>query len=197
MKFRHISDPEEHINVINFPQVTQSEFARLELETKAAESEVVRTSDEFTGKAELTRIANTQEVEYKTQILTDDGFNEKETTNRVDFAHPGTRKEVVPSSEKAKFIVTETIPEVFYEDHDRRSCGEDFREPDNPARDTMAAQWSVRDHVSAAIQEKSKLCRVGHTQSRCWLVASTRGGQKEASSSCMPRSDRREKQFGL
>ena len=74
---------------------------------------MVSTSDEFTGKAEVTRTANTQEVEYKTQILTDDGFNEKETTNRVDFAHPGTRKEVVHSPEKAKFILTETIPEVF------------------------------------------------------------------------------------
>ena len=59
-KFRHISEPEEHINVISFPQVTQSEFARLELEIKAAESEVVRTSDEFTGKAEMTRTAKTR-----------------------------------------------------------------------------------------------------------------------------------------
>ena len=71
------------------------------------------------------------------------------------------------SPEKAKFIVTETIPEIFYEerrpitgnnrgfgfgatlnrhpdDHDRLSCDKDFREPDNPARDTMTAQWSVR-----------------------------------------------------
>ena len=134
---RLIPELKEHIHVISFLQVIQIDFARLESETTAAESEVVRTSDEFTGKAELTRTANTQEVEYKTQILTDDGFNEKETTNRVDFAHPGTRKEVVHSPEKAKFIVTETIPEVFYEDHDRRSCGQDFREPDSPARDTM------------------------------------------------------------
>ena len=156
----------------------QIDFARLESETTAAESEVVRTSDEFTGKAEMTRAANTQKVEYKTQILTDDGFNEKETTNRVDFAHPGTRKELVHSPEMAKFIVTETVPEVFYEerrpitgntrgfgfgatlnrhpdDHDRRFCDKDFRESDNPARDTMTAQWSVRCHVSAAIHEKS------------------------------------------
>ena len=155
-KFRLISELKEHIHVISFLQVIQIDFARLESETTAAESEVVRISDEFTRKAELTRTANTQEVEYKTQILTDDGFNEKETTNQVDFTHTGTRKEVVHSSEKAKFIVTETIPEVFYEDHDKRSCGEDFREPDNPARDTVTAQWSVRDHVSTAIQEKSK-----------------------------------------
>ena len=150
---RLIPELKENIHVINFLQVIQIDFARL----TAAESEVVRISDEFIGKAELTRTANTQEVEYKTQILTDDGFNEKETTNRVDFTHPGTRKEVVHfSPEKAKFIVTKTIPEVFYEDHDRLSCGEDFCEPGNPARDTMTAQWSVRDHVSAAIQEKSK-----------------------------------------
>ena len=30
------------------------------METKAAESEVVRSSDEFTGKAEMTRTANTR-----------------------------------------------------------------------------------------------------------------------------------------
>ena len=97
-----ISELKEHIHVIIFTQVIQIDFVRLESETTAAESEVVHTSDEFTGKAELTRTANTQEVKYKTQILTDDGFNEKETTNRVDFAHPGTRKEVVHSAEKAK-----------------------------------------------------------------------------------------------
>ena len=87
-----IQELKEHIYVISFLQMIQIDFARLELEATAAESEVVRTSDEFTGKAELTRTANTQEVEYKTQVLTDDGFNEKKTTNRVDFAHPGTRE---------------------------------------------------------------------------------------------------------
>ena len=59
-KFRLISELEEHINVISFPQVIQGEFPRLELETTAAESEVVRTSDEFTGKAEMTRTAKTR-----------------------------------------------------------------------------------------------------------------------------------------
>ena len=59
-KSRLISELEEHINVISFPQVIQGEFARLELETTAAESEVVRTSDEFTGKAEMTRTAKTR-----------------------------------------------------------------------------------------------------------------------------------------
>ena len=58
-KFRLISELEEHINVISFPQVIQG-FARLELETTAAESEVVRTSDEFIGKAEMTRTAKTR-----------------------------------------------------------------------------------------------------------------------------------------
>ena len=59
-KSRLISELEEHINVISFPQVIQGEFPRLELETKATESEVVLTSDEFTGKAEMTRTAKTR-----------------------------------------------------------------------------------------------------------------------------------------
>ena len=59
-KSRLISELEEHINVISFPQVIQGEFPRLELETTAAESEVVRISDEFTGKAEMTRTAKTR-----------------------------------------------------------------------------------------------------------------------------------------
>ena len=58
-KSRLISELEEHIRVISFLQVIQGEFPRLELETTAAESEVVRTSDEFTGKAEMTRTAKT------------------------------------------------------------------------------------------------------------------------------------------
>ena len=32
------------------------------------------------------------------------------------LTHPSTRKEVVHSPEKAKFIVTETVPEVCYEE---------------------------------------------------------------------------------
>ena len=59
-KFRHISELEEHINVISFPQVTQSELARLESKTTTSESEAVHTSDEFTGKAEMTRTAKTR-----------------------------------------------------------------------------------------------------------------------------------------
>ena len=57
-------------NVTSFLQVIQSDFARFESETTAAESEAVRAFDEVTGKAEVTRAANTQEIEYKTQILT-------------------------------------------------------------------------------------------------------------------------------
>ena len=57
-------------NVINYFQVIQSDFARLEWETTAAESETIHTFNEFTGKAEVTRAASTQEIEYKTQIPT-------------------------------------------------------------------------------------------------------------------------------
>ena len=59
-KFRLISELEEHINVISFPQVIQGEFPRLELETTGAEYEVVRISVEFTGKAEMARTAKTR-----------------------------------------------------------------------------------------------------------------------------------------
>ena len=57
-------------NVISYFQVIQSDFARLEWETTAAESEAIHTFNEVTGKAEVTRAANTQEIEYKTQIPT-------------------------------------------------------------------------------------------------------------------------------
>ena len=56
-KSRLLSELKEHINVISFHQVIQSEFARLESETTAAESEAVHTSDEPIGKAEMTGTA--------------------------------------------------------------------------------------------------------------------------------------------
>lgn len=164
----------------------------------------------------LTRISRVPPKEsYATP---DDGFNEKDTSNRVDFAHPGTRKEFVHPPDKAKFIVKETVPEVCYEErrpipgntrgfgavlnrhtegHDRRFfntthgdsygyqpggrtatcldpsamthrglstremdtkvasrrvgrlCGEDFRESDNPARDTRTQRtWLYHPDAS-------------------------------------------------
>ena len=60
-KSRLISDLEEHINVISFLQVTQSERASLKSVNTATESEAVRTSDEFTGKAEMTGTARMRE----------------------------------------------------------------------------------------------------------------------------------------
>ena len=59
-KSRLISELKEHINVISFTQVIQSELARLESETTAAKSEAVHTSDDFIGKAEMTRTAKTR-----------------------------------------------------------------------------------------------------------------------------------------
>ena len=55
-----ISELKEHIHVISFTQVIQSELARLESETTAAKSEAVHTSDEFIGKEEMTRTAKTR-----------------------------------------------------------------------------------------------------------------------------------------
>ena len=60
-KSRLISDLEEHINVISFLQVTQNEPARLKSVNTATEPEAVRTSDEFTGKAEMTGTAKMRE----------------------------------------------------------------------------------------------------------------------------------------
>ena len=59
-KSRLISELKEHIHVISFTQVIQSELARLESETTAAKSEAVHTSDDFIGKAEMTRTAKTR-----------------------------------------------------------------------------------------------------------------------------------------
>ena len=55
-----ISELKEHVHVISFTQVIQSELARLESETTAAKSEAVHTSDDFIGKAEMTRTAKTR-----------------------------------------------------------------------------------------------------------------------------------------
>lgn len=47
----------------------------------------------------------------------DYGFHETSTLNNEDFAHPMTRKEVVRNPpEPPKFITTETVPEVCYEE---------------------------------------------------------------------------------
>ena len=61
-KSRLISELKEHINVISFTQVIQSELAiaRLKSQTTAAKSEAVHTSDDFIGKAEMTRTAKTR-----------------------------------------------------------------------------------------------------------------------------------------
>ena len=60
-KSRLISELKEHIHVISFLQVIQIDFARLESETTAAKSEAVHTSDDFIGKAEMTRTAKMRE----------------------------------------------------------------------------------------------------------------------------------------
>merc|ERR1719503_332408 len=47
----------------------------------------------------------------------DDGFNDKLTSGKVDFAHPKSRKDFVAKPpEKPSFITTETVPEVCHED---------------------------------------------------------------------------------
>jgi hypothetical protein len=63
----------------------------------------------------LNRIARIPQKEsYATP---DDGFNEKFRTSSVDYAPPRSRKEFVAKPpEKPRFITTETVPEVGYED---------------------------------------------------------------------------------
>ena len=104
-------------NVVSFLHVIQSDFARLESETTAAESEAVRTFDEFTGKAEMTRAANTQKSSLPSTWLTEMWKNwrcsksSRTTTKMVDateetYLQPST----TCKTQLAVLIVTQTIP---------------------------------------------------------------------------------------
>lgn len=63
----------------------------------------------------LTRLARVKQNE--SFATPDDGFREKLRTSTVDFAHPKSHKEFVSKPPSlAKFMTTETIPEVCFEE---------------------------------------------------------------------------------
>jgi len=81
-------------------------------EIRKYESEIAYVGERFDVLTRIARIP--QKPSYATP---DDGFNEKERTSAVDFAHPRSRKEFVAKPpEKVKFITTEAVPEVCYEE---------------------------------------------------------------------------------
>merc|ERR1719515_234076 len=52
--------------VVGMLEVIQSDFARLETDTKAAEAEAQRQFDEFTSESAVNRASMTKDVEHKT-----------------------------------------------------------------------------------------------------------------------------------
>ena len=68
----------------------QSDFARLETDTKAAEAEAQKAYDEFSTESAVNRAANTKDVEHKTTKKT----NEESalTSKKADLE--GTQKEL-------------------------------------------------------------------------------------------------------
>merc|ERR550537_512823 len=56
----------ENGGVVGMLEVIQSDFARLETDTKAAEAEAQKAFDEFTSESAVNRAANSKDVEHKT-----------------------------------------------------------------------------------------------------------------------------------
>lgn len=76
------------------------------------ETDIANIGTRFDVCSRIARIP--QKESYATP---NDGFNEKFCTSAVDYAPPRSRKEFVAKPpEKPKFITTETIPEVSYEE---------------------------------------------------------------------------------
>merc|ERR1719484_299006 len=76
--------------VVGMLEVIQSDFARLETDTKAAEAESERQFDEFTSESAVNRASMTKDVEHKTTTKTN---NEGTlTSKKADLE--GTQKEL-------------------------------------------------------------------------------------------------------
>jgi prefoldin subunit 5 len=76
--------------VVGMLEVIQSDFARLETDTKAAEAEAERQFDEFTSESAVNRASMTKDVEHKTTTKTN---NEGTlTSKKADLE--GTQKEL-------------------------------------------------------------------------------------------------------
>mmetsp|Transcript_36949 Transcript_36949/g.81108 ORF Transcript_36949/g.81108 Transcript_36949/m.81108 type:complete len:284 (-) Transcript_36949:158-1009(-) len=48
--------------------------------------------------------------------LPEDGFNEKNTTNLVDFSHPRSRQDVATAPEKPALLSAESVPEISHDE---------------------------------------------------------------------------------
>merc|ERR1719460_3518923 len=76
--------------VVGMLEVIQSDFARLETETKAAEAEAQRMFDQFTSESAVNRAANAKDVEHKTTKKTNQ--ESALTSKKADLE--GTQKEL-------------------------------------------------------------------------------------------------------
>jgi len=76
--------------VVGMLEVIQSDFARLETETKASEEEAQRQFDKFTSESAVNRAANTKDVEHKTTKKTNQ--ESALTSKKADLE--GTQKEL-------------------------------------------------------------------------------------------------------
>merc|ERR1719386_355752 len=80
----------ENGGVVGMLEVIQSDFARLETDTKAAEAEAQRSYDEFTSESAVNRAQNVKDVEHKTTKKT----NEESALNTKEADLEGTQKEL-------------------------------------------------------------------------------------------------------
>jgi hypothetical protein len=80
----------ENGGVVGMLEVIQSDFARLETDTKAAEAEAQRQYDEFSSESAVNRAQNVKDVEHKTTKKT----NEESALNTKKADLEGTQKEL-------------------------------------------------------------------------------------------------------
>merc|ERR1719453_2092610 len=80
----------ENGGVVGMLEVIQSDFARLETDTKASEAEAQRQFDEFSSESAVNRAAATKDVEHKTTKRT----NEQGTLSTKKADLEGTQKEL-------------------------------------------------------------------------------------------------------
>jgi len=80
----------ENGGVVGMLEVIQSDFARLETDTKAAEAEAQKAFDEFTSESAVNRAANAKDVEHKTTKKTNQ--EAALTAKKADLE--GTQKEL-------------------------------------------------------------------------------------------------------
>merc|ERR1719240_432825 len=80
----------ENGGIVGMLEVIQSDFARLETDTKASEAEAQRVFDEFTSESAVHRAANSKDIEHKTTKKTNQ--ESALTAKKADLE--GTQKEL-------------------------------------------------------------------------------------------------------